>query len=67
MKKIIKKASIGVMSLCLLLGMGLFNPVSARPACSCPDPNIDSWKIDNCTIYYVCRNCHWSSTWNTCK
>ncbi|MBO0545839.1 hypothetical protein EXQ36_11975 [Clostridium botulinum] len=55
------------MSLCLLLGMGLFNPVSARPMCNCPDPNIDSWKIDNCTIYYVCRNCHWSSKWNTCK
>ncbi|HDK7155189.1 hypothetical protein A0J52_16770 [Clostridium sporogenes] len=67
MKKIIKKASIGVMSLGLLLGMGFHNPVSARPVCSCPNPNIDSWKIDNCTIYYVCRNCHWSYKWNTCK
>ncbi|RFM18725.1 hypothetical protein C1147_16475 [Clostridium botulinum] len=55
------------MSLCLLLGMGLFNPVSARPTCGCLDPIIESWKIDNCNVHYVCRNCGWRSTWDTCK
>ncbi|AVP64781.1 hypothetical protein AAGC94_04695 [Clostridium sporogenes] len=67
MKKIIKKASIGVMSLGLLLGMGFHNPVSARPSCGCPNPNIDSWKVDNCHIHYICRNCGWRWTWDTCK
>lgn len=55
------------MSLGLLLGMGLFNPVSARPVCGCPDPAIEGWKIDNCNIHYVCRNCGWRWTWDTCK
>nr|WP_223919437.1 hypothetical protein [Clostridium sporogenes] len=67
LKKIIKKASIGVLTLGLLLGMGFSNPVSARPVCGCPDPAIESWKIDNCNIHYVCRNCGWRWTWNTCK